>query len=89
MNSVPRSNMILCGRGYLVNRVNYSMFETLAEVFPVIAAFSNHSVIVSIIVTHQSLRSFLPLRLIFYGPMRSTHRVSWAFTLASLDGSFP
>ena len=89
MNSVPWSNMICCGSGYLVNNINSATFATLAVVFLGLATILNQSVTVSIMVTHQILSYFLPLCLILYGAIRSTHRVSQVFTSDSLVVSFP
>src|SRR6476620_859697 len=89
MNSLPLSNVIWVGQGYLESHSCSAILATVIALLSSYWCISNQPDAGSIIVTHLHTRSGLPLRLILYGPIRSMHILSHIRASASLGGKWP
>ena len=90
MNSFPLSHCTMPGHGYRVIHVTSIKWAMVSARLSGISTISNHPVAGSIIVKQCSVKVDLPLRSIWYGPIRSIHSTSQAgSTSASLGGNLP
>src|SRR3982750_4698839 len=89
MHSIPLSNVIWVGQGYLESHSCSAILATVIACLSSYWCILNQPDAGSIIVTHLQISTSLPLHLILYGPIRFMHILSYIRASASLGGKWP